>query len=317
MIDENTQRPIVLPKIAVVGIFFGSLLFFVYLTFPFGVLKESLTAAINRNSDFNVRIGYLSSDFPVGLRAEDVVISKRGAKKSVSIKKMSVELGLLSLLIGRVRVDAEISEGSGSYLDLSTSFSLFGLMSGAMIPNRIDLDAKNYAIGQLFEFAMSTLEFGPEYQQFIGSYLEKFKFQGKLNGLANISLDIQSPSSSQGSVSLSLIESSFTIDDPSLKIDSQIFSKFTIALKVEKGAISISDSTAILSQDLDIKGRGGINLKSDLMQSPLDVTIDYKLQGSIQKEVGSLIDMFSGGSGGGAGKVQMVGTLAQWQTKRL
>lgn len=325
---ENTVSPIPLPTssklsnprplkrwIAIL-VFIFSFLFFLYATFPFGVLKESLMTMINKGSSYSVRIGKLYPSFPVGLGGSDVEIIKMGSNKSVRLQNVAVRLSLMSLLIGRLRADITLYDATNGRVDAAASFGLFSVLRGAPEPKNISMSARSYPIGGLFDFALAGIPLPLEYQGFIGSYLEKIAFTGKLNAEVDLGFNSDDPSKSTGEIDISLNDGSFTIEDPSLALDPQKFSKFLIKAKMAKGQVMIDPTSAINSQDLAMTTQGQISLKKQLAESTLDVTLQYRMEGSLRTQIGELLDTLTGGTGGES-KWKIGGTFSHIQTSRL
>lgn len=308
MIDAVEKKAIVIPRWAGVLFFVFATFFFLFLTFPFVVLKESVTSMINRQSEFQIRIGELGVDLPVGLMAKNVSLSKKNGKKSVLLKEVQVEVGLLSLLMGRLRVDTTIRDQGAAYLQATTSLALFPLLTGQAKLRSLAIDAKNYPVGQFFDFGLSSIQFSPEYQQFLGAYLEKLSFQGLLNSSGSLALDLDSPQDSEGKIDMQFVNASFALDDPSLRVNAQVFSKFQIGIDAKKGILKIADTSQIVSNELEIGAKGSLALKPIFMDSLLDLDLSYRVSGSIMDLIGVFLP------NGGQGNVIKKGTLKELAT---
>jgi type II secretion system protein N len=91
----------------------ASLLFFLFLTFPFGSLQSRLLSEIMRTSGWDVRAADWSVGFPVAIEWLDVIFSKQGAAP-IPVESMRIGIRLFAHVAGRAAIDGTIHfPGSG------------------------------------------------------------------------------------------------------------------------------------------------------------------------------------------------------------
>ncbi|HEY6084717.1 MAG TPA: type II secretion system protein GspN [Nitrospira sp.] len=87
------------------GIF--SLVFFLFLTFPFNALQSRILMEITRTTGWEVRASDWSVGLPVAIEWHDLLLSKTGTG-SIPVESMRMSVGLLAQLMGRFTLDARI-----------------------------------------------------------------------------------------------------------------------------------------------------------------------------------------------------------------
>lgn len=117
-----------------IGLFFISFLFFLYFTFPYGVLKEALRSQIATATGIDVRMKTMGPKFPVGVSADEIEIRSPGSDVPLKFKQVKISVSLLNLLIGRLGVGIGLVDGAGGTLNAGAKLGLFGLMSGDAFP---------------------------------------------------------------------------------------------------------------------------------------------------------------------------------------
>ena len=112
--------------ISMIVLFVFSLLFFLYLSFPYGVMKEALSSQIQVATGITVRMESLGPAFPFGFSASDVEIYK-GRSPRVKVKEITAKVSLLQLLMLRLGVSVEAEDMKGGDLAVTVGYGLLDL----------------------------------------------------------------------------------------------------------------------------------------------------------------------------------------------
>lgn len=294
--------------LSLVGLFFVSFIFFLYFTFPYGVLKEAITAPINKNSDFNVRIGNLDPKFPLGVHAEDVLVFTDKGRKDLKIHNIDISLSILRLLIGRLHFNVDVGSKNGGELNLGLSFGIWALLTGGANIPAISLESDNFAIDGILDFALSSLGTSPNISPLLQPLLNQILLTGNLNGSADIDLDMSDPQTSSGELDLSISGASLIIEDPAMNIAPQNFSRFVARGKMENGSLIIDKASGLTSQEMKIDLDGKVSFNKVIEASPIDVNLAVELKDGLQENFALIIELAMGGKGG-RGKVRFAGTI--------
>lgn len=283
-------------KLLYVLLFLFSFVFFLYLTFPYSILKEAVVAEIAKNTGMNVKIEEFGPDLPLGFEAEKVTVTNSDGS-SVSLDTIEVSISTLSLLIGSLSVDIELVSEQGGTFIAEASWSLFKMiLDNNMIPASIDLEAEKFAIGPLASFGLKT--YAKEANDLIKGTLNKIKIDGNLQGTVVADLAVDDPLASTGSVDLKLLNSSLDMNDPSLDLAKQIFKKANVKADLKGGKLILDKQSGFHSQELLVDLDGSAQLKNPIPTSLLNIGIDVELLGSLKENFAFLLGMMGGGSEG-------------------
>ena len=132
-----------------------SFVFFLYLTFPYGVLKEVLVSKITESiqkSGYPVRVGIgsLRPNWITGIQAENVIVSNSTDSTALlKLGKVTARINLLPLLIGQIGISAYVSQ-SGGYLDADLKIPIFGAIKGAG-PKFVQVNFKSFSLDPIFK----------------------------------------------------------------------------------------------------------------------------------------------------------------------
>ena len=140
-----------------IALFFVSLAIFVVASFPYGILKEYLSAIAAKELNIRFRAEELSPSFPIGVRLAKVTIDGENKSSSVELEEVEVGLSLLSLLTGKIGVDLEITSKNGGFLSGGGELRIADILSNIMIPSSVDFDAKKFPVGPLVSYSMYYL----------------------------------------------------------------------------------------------------------------------------------------------------------------
>jgi len=274
----------------VVGIL--SFLFFLYLSFPYNVLKETIAIRLSEASGLSVSINNLGPRLVVGLKAEGVKLSSRSGK-DIDLKSLSAQVSLLYLFIGKVQVNFEIVDSADGNLDLDVGFGLFDLISGMAVPSSLSMTSQSFIVGNLVELGIRMQGASPTMSPLVKPLLEKISVTGKLNSKVDFSFNTSDFSRSTGTMSISLVDANVEFD-PSMQIPGQKFESAVIKANAQGGNFTFDPASRFKSKDLDIAFLGKIIEKSKIQQSVIDMQIKVELFKELKNTFGVVFNAIAG-----------------------
>jgi hypothetical protein len=293
------------------ALFFTSFLGFLYVTFPYEVLKEALSIEISQVSGYEIRIGDMSPSFPLGLALEKVVFSKSGAPKGLTLDKIKVKISLLSFLIGRIAPSLEVKSKKGS-LEIDVSLGLFSLIGGQVEPRHAALKAADFPLDEIFSFILGAVSSGPSADPLVGPFLQNLAVSGSLDGGLEFELDTKNPTQSLGKMDLALKNAVLKLDHDSLGFPNLKFKPAGIKAKIQSGSIVFDESSGFYSDDLKIQITGSIMLKPEPAKSQLDLRFLIQLDKGLKEKIGFVLDAIRGtATADGKLTVQLRGAVGQ------
>lgn len=297
-----------LGPIGYTSLFFLSFFFFVYLTFPYTILKEAVTARVARETGLDIRIDEFGPVLPVGFEARKVSIGSMAGGPTIQVQNAEVRLSLLNLLIGRIGVSVDLETKGGGTLDLYGRIGLMQLLLDKnFMPSRVELEAESFPIGPIVGFMLAKQANSPDTNPMISGLLTQIGLDGNLAGAVDLDIDPSNLADSNGKIDLQLKDSKLTISDPSLNLADQTFKKAIIKANVGGGTFKIADASGFHTQEMLIDLGGQVGLKNQLERSVMDLQMSLKLEEGLKDQFGFVLDM-AGGSGG-AVKFEVKGTV--------
>ncbi len=275
-----------------VAAFLLTFLFFLYLTFPYGVLKEAISVEISKAVGMNIRVAKLGPNLPAGVDFDGVQIEATPGGKAFKIDQVYAGISLFKLLFTRLGVDIDLAAGGGT-LSLDVRDWLFRMLSGTGLPRGLTMQATKFPLDDLVSFALSAAANSPDMNQLLAPMLAKLIFRGNLNGDIDMSF-AKDTSESEGEFNIRINDGLFIIDDPSLNIADQRFEKAVLKGKLIKGEIKLDDSSGFKTQELEVSVKGGISLRESLPKSLLGIRIALKLDKGLKDQFGFLLNTAGG-----------------------
>ncbi len=299
-----------------VGLFLFSFALFLFLTFPYEVLKESLSAEIAQSTGFNVRIGEMGASLPLGIKAKDIKIENAAGNSSMTLTSMSANVSALSFLMGKVRAEAAFAASSGigkepGEMDITLDFGLLDLIKGEAMPRRFQFVSDKFPIDQLVAFALSTAASGPNANQMVAPLMTAIGITGALTGRMDFDLNSTNPTQSAGSMDVKLVNATLMLDHPSIGLQNQTFKTAEIKAQVKNGVLEFAKGSGFVSQELSILTDGKVALKAVPTASILDLQVAVQLDGDLKEKLGVVMDMATGKSAEGKVTMQVRGPMEQ------
>jgi len=279
-------------QITLMSLLFGlSFMLFLFLTFPYEVLKEAVAAQISKATGYNVQIGDMSAALPLGVKAEDIRVDSPNGSASLEIKGLKARVSVLGLFAGQLGLSLDASAGN---LSVSVNFSIFDLVGGNPAPKRLNIEAKNFPLDGLVSFALNLAASSPTANPMVAPLLSAVGLSALLNGSADFKLDAKNPIQSTGNADLHLTNAVLKLSHPSLGLPDQVFKKALIKAKVENGSVVIDRSSGFIAEELELLADGKVMLRSQPGASQLDMKIIFRLNAGLKEKFGFLIDAMTG-----------------------
>lgn len=289
--EDKKSRPLLY-----ILLFIFSFIFFMYVTFPYGVLKEAMTAQIQAGTGYQVTIRDFGPSLPIGFEAQDINISSSTNQTAIGLKKLTVNVSALSLLIGRIAVEVSLEDKKSGELEV---FARWGILQLALdqnfIPQIVELEAENFELGGFVTFGLN--EYSVSAHDLIKGSLEKIKMDGSLDGRLDMDLAVNDPLQSSGKVDLKIIKGNLDFNDDALDVPKQIFKKAVLQASLAKGALKVSNQSGFHTQELTININGESELRNPFPKSKLKIGIDVALAGKLKENFDILLPVFGGKDG--------------------
>jgi type II secretion system protein N len=297
------------------ALFFASLVFFFYMTFPYEVVKESIASELTKATGLSVQIGELSPLLPLGLGVGDVSVQSPG-KVPFRLQSIRARVGILPMLIGRVSVGVTLRAPDGGSLYAKVSVKLFRLLFGgkggspvASI-SYVGLDARQFNMAPVAEFLMGVLASGDKMSPMVAPLVEKVVFTGKLDSNVDLYLDLNNINATSGVVELTFNNAALRMSDPTLGLPDQVFQRAAIKASIQQGVLNFDDKSGLIASDIELSIRGKAQLRPMIETSTLDLALGVRLDKMLKDQFGFIVDAISGNpSGGGAMNMKIQGAL--------
>lgn len=294
-----------------------SFIFFMYLFFPYSVLKENIAVQISKATGLSVQIEDLGPKVFIGLSAEDIKVGMGSESAgTVNIKELNLSVSFLSLFLGKVAASAEVLDENKGSLDLDIDFGIFDLISGNVIPSHVIVVSQQFSFGKLVELFLKVYAQDPGTNPFVKPLLEKINVVGSLNSDIDISINTSDVSQSVGDLLLNL-KGMIINFDPKMEIPAQQFETAIIKAKSQGGTLTFDPSSRFQTKDLDLSLTGKVIEKRKIEQSVLDLEIQVQLFGKLKESFGVIINAVSGGSSEGKLSIRVSGPVVPGPQVRI
>lgn len=291
-----------------ISLFLVGFLFFFYLTFPYGVLKESIFAEVGKASGYSIQVKHFGPSLPLGFEGENIKVTSKDGSQSIELQEFDVTISLLSLLIGNISVDLDLVSKNKGDMALNVTWGILQLaLDQNFIPSSIELDAENFEIGSLANFGLQV--YAKNANDLIKGTLVKMRIKGNLQGTTELDLAVDDPVSSSGKIDLKIVKGSLDLNDPGLGVDKQNFKKADVSAILEKGTLRISPKSGFETQELNVKFTGSTELRNPVPKSRLNLGLGVNLSGKLKDNFDFVLSM-AGGNDGGL-KYQLGGTFGR------
>ena len=272
-------------------LFIFSFVVFLYLSFPYAILKEAVISQVSKATGYTIRVDSLGPNLPVGFHAEGVLVGLQDVSRGIKVKELDVNVSLLSIIIGKISASLELISDNDGFIDLGVNFGILDLISQSFIPSSINLDAENFQMDSLFRFGLGYID-----ENFPGfGFVSSFK--GDLDGEIELNLDTSDLSQSSGIMKIGLKKATLALD-PSLNLGLQNFKKAQVEANMKSGSLKFLKKSGLQSQLLKVGFAGDVKLKKRINSSALNLKVGIELYKDLKDQIGPLLSSFSGSSDG-------------------
>jgi type II secretion system protein N len=321
--EESSRKKRTRPAVRIslyVALALLSFLFFLYITFPYGVIKEVVVSSVTdnlRKSGIPVRvsIGTLKPYWFTGLELRNVVVTNAADTNAhLKMEKATLRLNVLPLLIGKISVSGLVEQGRGE-LDLKANLPLIGALKGHPSPSSVQVEFRQFSLDPIFNHGLAFARGSKDPSMvLVLPLLAKTTAGGTLSGQMSMeNSDTSNFTRAKGAIKLAMAKAFLHIDDQTLKIPRQEFSDAKIDLKFENNALVFED-TNFKAEDIGVGLAGKVTLP-EMQGNPPTAELDLKLSmhGEIEKNLGFIIPQMLRCSPLNAGelKAKLTGPLSQ------
>ena len=284
-------------------LFILSFSIFLYINFPYSILKETIVQKVEQTSGMSVEIEDLSFSFPMGIKLSNIEISTKDS--SYKLKKVSVKISVLALIFTRASITVNILDATGGFIQVKLGAGIFNLLfSKNKLPSSISLISKKFSITELASLVVPNISSNP----MIAPLLEQIVISGLLD--TNIRLKLSDdPKKTEAHIIIKLSDAGINMKSEDLNLPAQLFEKSLIKADTSNGILKIDSASGFESQDLSVSFDGTISLAEKIDQSQLNVSIPVKLKGELLTQYGFLL-----GGGRGYATYILSGTLGRIAT---
>lgn len=295
-----------------VSIFFISLVFFIYLTFPYAVLKDVVTSNLQRQTGHMVLMDSLGPSLPLGIAAKKVSLSKVGSPTKFNFDSAKIKISFLKLFIGRLALYVYM-QGSGlGKLRVNTSISLLSLFQNNPQVHHISINLDSFKLTDLSSFALKSLSSNSSVSPILQPVLGDIALSGFVDGQVSMNMSQGDFGTATGLVDLTLKKSTLNFGED-MDIAPQTFSRALVKGDIKKGLLSFDPQSGLESVDLKLDLSGNLKLAKQIEASNLNMILDLQLMGALNNQFGFILNNFSSGSEDGSAKFTLKGPIANPQ----
>jgi len=236
------------------------LILFVYVRFPYYVLKPKLETAIGNALSTDISMGKVQPKLPFGMTVEGLKLNNE-----IIARKLTLSPSLFSLITGSLGLSFHIDQERGDLKGkIKTSFKHPGN------PLDVSLTMKEFDAGSFRKFIKGGSEIG-----------------GTLSGNFAIKTSQENFKDSKGEISMVWKDGQIPLNIPSFPVAAIPFSTFEVNAKMDKGVLTIEK--AVLNGN-DISGTvdGDVRLGMNMQSSQLNLRGNLKLSPGYRTMLGNL-----------------------------
>lgn len=274
-----------------------SFLLFLYLTFPYGVIKEVAVSKINEQFQsqglpLRLSIGSMSPSWLTGVKLKNVQLTNAAdAKANLKLDEVTARFNAIPLLWGTIRVTAALEQGSGS-LDTAIELPLIDTIRGYAAPKYARVTLNRFALDPLFNHGLAVVRGSKDPAMvLILPLVAKTSAGGAVSGKVLFqNPDVTNFVRAKGTFDLNISKAFLHIDDSTLKIPRQEFEAAKIDMKFENNALVFGDQTQLKAQNIGV----GLNGRVALPETPeavanADLNMALSMSGEIEKNLGFIV----------------------------
>ncbi|MCY4380520.1 MAG: hypothetical protein OXC40_02990, partial [Proteobacteria bacterium] len=180
--------------------FVAFMILFILITFPFGLIKESLILQVSEQLGQPVEIEKLSVGLPLTISLSRVVLEQHQQttgenRESLRFHRIATKLKVSHLLIGRLTLQLQLYSKKNSkktktgYLDLEVQFRLVDLFRRNTLPAKIKLSARQFPLTNILRYAIDAYVASPQANALVKPLLKQLLFKGYLQSQSEITFN--------------------------------------------------------------------------------------------------------------------------------
>ncbi len=274
-----------------------SFLFFLYVTFPYGVIKEVIVNKVTQEiqkSGLPIRlsIGSLEPYWLTGIELENVNVT------NVTSQSANLRLGIvrahlkpLSLLLGKLGVRVYMTQVGGS-LDFELSLPISTLIAQQPSPDSGEIVINSFPVDPFFNHALAVAAGSKDPAMIlVAPLLSKTSIGGQITGTISFSNENTDHfGDARGTFEISVSEGFLHIADETLKIRRQSFETAELDLSFENNALVIGEQTRFAAEDIELGLNGRLTLPNLSTQSPqANFNFELVMRDKIEESLGFIV----------------------------
>lgn len=275
----------------------SSFLFFLYVTFPYGVIKEvivdKVTQAIQQSGlPIRLSIGTLEPYWLTGIEMENVTLTNITSQTAnLRMGIVRARLRPLSLFAGKLGIGLYLTQVGGN-LEVIATVPLSTLLSQQPMPDAVEVELNSFAVDPFFHHALAFAAGSKDPAMvLVAPLLAKTSIGGKLSGRIDFQNDNPEHfGNAMGTFEITVADGFLHIADETLKIRRQSFETAEIDLKFEDNALQIGEQTRFAAEDIEIGLNGRLSLPNLSRQSPqANFNLELTMRDKIEESLGFIV----------------------------
>ena len=273
----------------------SSFILFLYLSFPYHVLKLSMLSKLSDSLSYQVRSEKLSHEFPLGLSLNKVEIENPGVSK-MSFEKISVSTDFWSLFFGSLNVRLGIKDSVGGDMTLLNQFDLLKFATTGnerkMSPSVFRLRAEDFDVGQIINFFLESKSQDPKVNLLVAPFIESLSVQSKIKSEIEFKSEGDSYSSYSGTLDVDFKNSKIIFDE-STGLPGQLFTKAQIKANLAGGVLNVDKRSILESDQMSIGLSGSVKQNEKLERSLCNLFVKVDLKDELKDQLSFILDVIS------------------------
>jgi type II secretion system protein N len=275
----------------------ASFLFFLYVTFPYGVIKEVIVDRVTQEiqksgTPVRLSIGSLEPYWFTGIELENVSLTNITLDAAnLRLGKVRVYVNPFAVILGRIGVSVYLTQVGGSAA-IDIALPILSLIKGAPSPSQATVELKSFSLDPFFNHALALAAGSKDPAMIlIAPLVNTTKIGGNLSGTINFkNSNTEHFGNAKGNFELSIADGFLHIDDQTLKIRKQSFTTANLDLSFENNALVLGNQTKFAAEDIEISLNGRITLP-DLSKQPPQANLNFELtmRDKIQDSLGFIV----------------------------
>lgn len=290
-----------------------SFLFFLYLSFPYQALKESVLSKASNAFGSRIEAADLSPSFPLGILLSEIKVYNPGVS-GIELKKAEISVNPFYLFLGKISINQEFEDQRQGKLEVSTKIRLLDLIDllsdKNIFPTEMHVTSNMFNVGDFINFFIEKKIQDKNINLLLVPVLESITVKGKINSKINLQFDSADLSHSQGSMEIDFIQSGINFDD-SMALTNQVFKKSKLKAKLTDGLLQIDRSSKLQSDQMVIAVKGSLKQKESVKKSVLDFNLSVELKDVFKTQLSFMLNIIAGRTTNGKLQVIIHGPISR------